>query len=288
MATVLVTGTSKGIGLVTALTLARAGHAVYATVRSATRAAELTEKCAQASLPISFSVMDVDSDESVLAAIDAIYKQAGPIDVLVNNAGIERNGAIEELPIAAFREVMETNYFGVLRCIKAVLPHMRARRKGCIINISSVAGRVTTSPLGPYAATKHAVEAISEALAQEMKAFNVRVAIVEPGIIDTSMANGIGLPVPPSRYPQQRRMAAYFAARLRHGTDPLVVAEKIQSIIESGTCILRHPVGPGAEQSIEGRKTITDEDYIALQAAEDDTWYSIMEERTGLQIRPKN
>jgi NAD(P)-dependent dehydrogenase (short-subunit alcohol dehydrogenase family) len=288
MATVLITGTSKGIGLVTALTLARAGHAVYATLRSETRAAELNEECAQANLPVSFSVMDVDSDESVLAAIDAIYKAAGPIDVLVNNAGIERNGSIEELPLAAFREVMETNYFGVLRCTKAVLPHMRARRSGCIINISSVAGRVSTSPLGPYAATKYAIEAISEALAQEMKAFNVRVAIVEPGIIDTPMANGIGLPMPTSRYPQQRRMANYFAARLRQGTDPMVVAEKIQSIIESGTWILRHPVGPGAESSIEGRNATSDEDYIALQAADDNTWYNIMEERTGLSIRPKS
>jgi len=288
MATVLVTGTSKGIGLVTALTLARAGHAVYATLRSATRAAELNEQCAQASLSLTFSVMDVNSDESVLASVDAVHRAAGPIDVLVNNAGIERNGAVEDLPLAAFREVMETNYFGVLRCIKAVLPHMRARRSGCIINISSVAGRVTTSPLGPYAASKYALESISEALAQEVKAFNVRVAIVEPGIIDTPMTHEIGTPAPPSRYPQQRRMARYFAARLRNGTDPTVVAEKIQSIIESGTWILRHPVGPGAEASIEGRRATTDEDYIALQAADDDTWYSVMEERTGLPIRPKS
>jgi NAD(P)-dependent dehydrogenase (short-subunit alcohol dehydrogenase family) len=285
LATILVTGTSKGIGFSTALTLARAGHAVYATLRNAERAAELTEECAQANVPINFSVMDVDSDESVIAAIDAIYADAGNIDVLVNNAGIERSGAIEDLPMAAFREVMETNYFGALRCMKAVLPQMRERRSGCIINISSVAGRVTTSPLGPYAATKYALEAISEALAQEVKAFNVRVAIVEPGIIETPMTHGIGAPAPPSRYPQQRRMARYFAARLRKGTDPLVVAEKIQSVIESGTWILRHPVG-GAEQSIEGRMATSDEDYIALQAADDDTWYSVMEERTGLKIRP--
>jgi NAD(P)-dependent dehydrogenase (short-subunit alcohol dehydrogenase family) len=287
MAIVLVTGASKGIGLATALTLARAGHTVYATLRSADRAAELAEECAPANLPIYFSVMDVDSDESVVAAIDTIYAEAGNIDVLVNNAGIERNGAIEDLPLAAFREVMETNYFGALRCMKAVLPHMRERRSGCIINISSVAGRVTTSPLGPYAATKYALEAISEALAQEVKAFNVRVAIVEPGIVETPMTHGIGAPAAPSLYPQQRRMARYFAARLRNGTDPLVVAEQIQSIIESGTWILRHPVG-GADKSIEGRKATSDEDYIALQAADDDTWYGVMEERTGLSIRPKD
>jgi NAD(P)-dependent dehydrogenase (short-subunit alcohol dehydrogenase family) len=286
VATVIITGTSKGIGLATAFTLARAGHTVHATLRSATRAAELSAEAARESLPLHFSVMDVDSDSSVTTAIAAIYAQAGAIDVLVNNAGIERNGAIEDVPLSAFREVMETNYFGALRCIKAVVPHMRERRSGCIVNVSSVAGQVTTSPLGPYAATKHALEAISEALAQELRAFNVRVAILQPGIIETPMTHGIGAPPAASVYPQQRRMARYFAARLRSGTNPLVVAEKIQRIIESGTWTLRHPAGPGAEQSIEGRKTTTDEDYIALQSADDDTWYSVMEQRTGLTIRP--
>ncbi|MDP9050146.1 MAG: SDR family oxidoreductase [Acidobacteriota bacterium] len=284
----LITGSSKGIGLVTAVTLARGGHTVYATLRSVERVAELSEEYVPEGLPLHFSVMDVDSDESVTAGIAAVYAEAGSIDVLINNAGIERSGAIEDLPLSAFREVMETNYFGALRAIKAVLPHMRERRSGCILNVSSVAGRVTTSPLGPYAATKHALESISEALAQELKPFNVRVVILEPGIIDTPMANGIGIEPPPSLYPQQRRMAQYFAARLRNGTDPLVIADKIRSIIESGTWILRHPAGGGAENSIEGRKTTSDEDYIALQAADDDTWYRIMEERTGLKIRPES
>ena len=114
------------------------------------------------------------------------------------------------------RATMETNYFGAIRCAKAVIPHMRQRRSGCIINITSVAGRVSTSPLGVYAASKHALEAVSDALAQEMKAFNARVAVVEPGIIDTPMAREIGEPVANSHYPHQRRMANYFAATLTH------------------------------------------------------------------------
>jgi NAD(P)-dependent dehydrogenase (short-subunit alcohol dehydrogenase family) len=112
MANVLITGTSKGIGLSSALTLARAGHTVYATMRSADRAAELAEEAAQEGLPIHYSVMDVDSDESVSSGTAAIGEAAGVIDVLVNNAGVERNGSIEELPMADFRAVMETNYFG--------------------------------------------------------------------------------------------------------------------------------------------------------------------------------
>jgi NAD(P)-dependent dehydrogenase (short-subunit alcohol dehydrogenase family) len=292
MATVLITGTSKGIGLVTALTLARAGHTVYATMRKPGRAAELAEESAQEGLPIHFSVMNVDSDDSVTNAIADIYKAAGPIDVLVNNAGVERNGSIEELPMADFRAVMETNYFGAIRCIKAVIPHMRERRSGCIINVTSVAGRLATSPLGPYAASKFALEALSEALAQEMKTFNVRVAIVEPGIIDTPMAHEIEIPVPVSLYPQQRRFAHLFAALLRNPTPPLLVAEKIQSIIESGAedsrfWQLRHPVGPDAEPLLASRRATSDEDYVALHGSDDDTWYATMEKNTGLAIRPK-
>jgi NAD(P)-dependent dehydrogenase (short-subunit alcohol dehydrogenase family) len=273
VATVLITGTSKGIGLATALTLARAGHTVYATMRSADRAAELAEEAAQEVLPVHYSVMDADSDESVASSIAAIQQAAEPIDVLVNNAGVERNGSIEELPMPDFRAVMETNYFGAIRCVKAIIPQMRERRSGLIVNITSVAGRVSTSPLGPYAASKFALEGLSEALAQEMKTFNVRVAIVEPGIIDTPMAQGISdryVAERASLYPQRVRMAAYFAAALKTPTPPSLVAEKIQSIIESGTWRLRHPVGPGAEPLLESRKATSDEDYIAFHGLADD------------------
>ena len=288
MATVLITGTSKGIGLITALTLARAGHTVYATMRNPHRATDFAKECAQEGLPIHVSVMDVDSDDSVANAIADVYKSAGDIDVLVNNAGVERNGSIEELPMADFRVTMETNYFGAIRCAKAVIPRMRQRRNGLIINITSSAGRISTAPLGPYAASKFALEALSEVLAQEMKAFNVRVAIVEPGVIDTPMAHEMGVPAPVSLYPRQRRMAHYFAAVLKNPTQPLVVAEKIQSIIESGTWQLRHPVGPGVEARLASRMATSDEDYIALHSSDDDTWYAIMEERTSLTIRPRD
>ncbi len=288
MATVLITGTSKGIGLATALTLARAGHTVYASMRSADRAAELAEQAAQDLLPIHYSVMDVDSDESVATAITAIYEAAGPIDVLVNNAGVARDGSIEELSMDDIRDIMETNYFGAIRCAKAVIPHMRERRSGLIVNITSVAGRVSTSPLGAYAASKFALEALSEALAQEMKTFGVRVAIVEPGIIDTPMAHGIEAPQA-SLYPQKARMAAYFQAALKTPTPPSVVAEKIQEIIESGTWQLRHPVGPGAVPLLESRKATSDEDYVAFYGmADDDAWYAAMEQRTGMALRPKS
>ena len=286
MATVLVTGTSKGIGYTTALTLARAGHSVYATLRNPARAQELAAEFAQLNLPIHVSVMDVDSDDSVVNTIADLYNSAGDIDVLVNNAGIAHDGAIEELSMADIRATMETNYFGAVRCIKAVIPHMRKRRSGLIVSVTSVAGRVATSPLGVYSASKHALEALSDALAQEMKAFNVRVAVVEPGIIDTPMARDLGEPGANSPYPHQRRMSAYFAAVLTTPRDPLLVAEKIQSIIESGTWQFRHPVGPGAQELLDHRKATSDEDNIAFHSADDDTWYGGMEKATGLKIRP--
>ena len=192
MASVLITGTSKGIGLETALAFARAGHQVYATMRNPSqsplpRRDRRSSRIYRSRSPKWMSILI----ESVSEAIAAILKGSEPIDVLVNNAGVEAVGSVEELPLATFRAIMETNYFGALRCIQALLPQMRQRRSGCIINVSSVAGRLSCPPLTSYCASKWALEALTEGLAGEMKTFNVRVASVEPGIIATSLADRI-------------------------------------------------------------------------------------------------
>jgi NAD(P)-dependent dehydrogenase (short-subunit alcohol dehydrogenase family) len=136
MLSVLITGTSKGIGLETALAFGRAGHRVHATMRNPSHSPELADTAEREKLPITVSLMDVDSDESVSNAIAAIHKDHGQIDVLVNSAGVERASSVEELRLADFRAIMETNYFGAIRCIKELLPHMRQRRSGCVINVS--------------------------------------------------------------------------------------------------------------------------------------------------------
>ena len=287
MASVLITGTSKGIGLEAALAFARAGHTVHATMRNPSKSPELAQMAAKERLPITVSQLDVDSDESVASGIAAIQSK-GPIDVLVNNAGIERSGSVEELPLSAFRQVMETNYFGAIRCIQALAPHMRQRKSGCIINVTSIAGQITSPPLSPYSASKWALEALSEALAGEMKTFQVRVAIVEPGIIDTAMARRISDQPDRSAYRQPSRFASLFVASLKNPVPPALVAQKLVEVFESGTWQLRHPVGPDAIPFLQWRNSMTDEEWVALNASDDETWYKSLERDFGLDTRPKN
>jgi NAD(P)-dependent dehydrogenase (short-subunit alcohol dehydrogenase family) len=274
MASVLITGTSKGIGFQTALAFARSGYTVYATMRHPAASPQLAEIAAREKLPIHISTMDVDSDNSVASAIAAILAAHGPIDVLVNNAGIERAGSVEELPLSHFRACMETNYFGMLRCMQALIPSMRQRRSGCMINITSVAGRLASPPLTPYMASKWAAEALCEGLAGELKAFNIRVAIVEPGIIDTSMARRIGDYDRQSAYPHVARFVQVFQNSLQNPVPPSLVAEKILEIAESGTWQLRHPVGPDAAPFLDWRSSMSDEDWVALNASDNDTYFA--------------
>jgi len=288
MASVLITGTSRGIGWATALAFGRAGHQVHATMRNPSRFPELAQTAEREKLAISVSTMDVDSDPSVRDTLTQIQEQHGPIDVLVNNAGVALSGAVEEIPLADFRAVMETNYFGAIRCIQALLPYMRRRRSGCIINVSSVAGRIALPSLGPYTASKWALEALSELLAGEMKAFGVRVAIVEPGIIDTAMPREIEARTDDSVYRQRVRVAALFEASLRNPVPPSVVAQKIVEIAEKGTWQLRHPVGPDAVPFLHWRSQMTDEEWVELNASDDETWHRRVERDFGLKTDPKN
>ncbi len=281
MRSVLITGTSKGIGYETALAFARAGYRVHATMRNPSNSPALSEMASQEKLPVTVTAMDVDDDGSVQAGIAAIQAQQGPVNVLVNNAGIECFGSIEETSIKDFRAVMETNYFGVLRCIQAVVPQMREHRSGTIINVSSVAGTFCHPPATPYCASKWALEALSEGLACEMKAFGVRVALVEPGIIDTAMAQRISTKVS-SVYPHAARIAALFTAALSNTpVPPSVVAQKVLAIAQSGTWQVRHPVGPDAEPLIAWRKGMTDEQWVDLHSADEETFQRLMGASTG-------
>ena len=284
MAIALITGTSSGIGLATAVSLARRGHKVIATMRNLEGAAELQKIISTEHLPITVADLDVNDHASVERSIGRALAENGRIDVLVNNAGLGLGGSVEELPLDVFREVMETNYFGALRCIKAVLPSMRERRHGCIVNVTSIAGRIALPPQAAYAASKWALEALSECLAQEMRAFNVRVAIVEPGVIATPIFSK-ARPLPAdSPYPHARRQRALFAASLAQPTSPYVVGEKICQIVDSDSWQLRYPVGPDAEPLLKWRANKTDEEIVRLGGASDEEYKMVVKREFGLDV----
>lgn len=281
MAIAFVTGTSTGIGAASAISLARAGHTVFAGMRNPQRPGELHAAISQESLGnIHVVQQDVDRDDSVRASL----AQAGPIDVLVNNAGIGTMGSVEETPLAEFRATMETNFFGALRCIQAVVPGMRERRRGCIINVTSVAGRIGTAPQGPYCSSKWALEGLSECLAQEMKAFGVRVAIVEPGVIATPIFGKVSPDPAGTHYPHKRRLNELFRASLEKPVSPFVVGDKIRDIVDSGTWTLRHPVGPDAAGFLEWRRSLTDEQWVEWGAMSDDEWVAYVRGTFGLNV----
>jgi NAD(P)-dependent dehydrogenase (short-subunit alcohol dehydrogenase family) len=284
LAIALVTGTSSGIGLATAVTLARGGHKVIATMRNLDGAGELRKIVSSERLPVTLVALNVDNDGSVSDAVDRVLAENGRIDILVNNAGVSGNGSVEEVPIGVFRQVMETNFFGGLRCIKAVIPSMREHGSGCIVNVTSVAGRIAHGAMGPYAASKWAFEALSECLAQEMKAFNIRVAIVEPGAVATPMF-GKARPGPiDSPYPHLRRLRARLSALLTKATSPYVVGALIRQIVEGESWQLRYLVGPDAVSLIKWRAGKTDEEIVDLGGESDADYKTRMKQEFGLDL----
>ena len=287
MSTILVTGAGRGIGLATSLAFARAGHTVAATMRNPAAAPELARAAVAEGLAVSVFTMDVDDDASVQQTARRVEAELGPVEVLINNAGIERTGSVEEMAVSAFRDVMKTNCFGAIRCIQAVLPGMRARRSGCIANVSSISGKLASSPFSAYSASKFALEAVSECLAQEVKPFGIRVCVVEPGIIDTDMARDISVVGAVSAYPNQRRMAAMFVAALKQPTPPGAVADKLVEIADGGSWQFRHPVGPDAAPFMQWRASLSDEAWVEWGALDDDAWYARVKADFGMDARPQ-
>ena len=285
MSVALVTGSSTGIGFATAVALARSNHEVFAGMRNPNAAPELAVLASKEKLPITVVRLDVDSDESVRNAAGEILASRGRIDVLVNNAGIVEGGPVEELELEAFRRVMETNFFGVLRCTQAVLPRMREQKSGHIINVSSVAGRIAMAPQAAYTASKWALEAMSEVLAQDVRPFGIRVAIIEPGVIATPIFGKMQPREWSSYYPQSRRMLALFKTSLQNPVPPSIVGDKIAEIVNRRDSTLRHLVGPDANGFIAWRASMTDEQWIEWNSVEsDEEWRANVKRDFGLDV----
>ena len=277
MAVILITGTSTGIGRETALHLAERGHTVYASMRSLDRAAPLRAAAAARAVSPHILQLDVTDAGSVERAVAGVLAAEGRIDALVNNAGIGTLGSTEFTSDEDAHAVFETNYFGALRMIRAVLPAMRAQGSGAIVNISSVVGRIAPGGMGAYPASKWALEAACEALAQEVTSMGIRVALVEPGFIVTPIldkALDSLTPDPASPYADiERRISMIFGqARVTGGT-PRQVAETIAHAITTGEPRLRYPVGVDAHALIPNRARMSDEDWVALGRRQTDEQY---------------
>jgi NAD(P)-dependent dehydrogenase (short-subunit alcohol dehydrogenase family) len=251
MARILITGCSSGIGRATAVEMSGRGHEVIATARRLEALADL-----EVSLRLQ---LDVTDDASVRAAVEA----AGGVDVLVNNAGYNAWGPTEIVPFDLIADVMDTTYFGSLRMIRAVLPHMRTRRSGHIVNVSSVSGRVCGTLLGPYCAAKHALEAISEVLRLELRPFGVEVTLVEPGATTSRFdQNRVMIREPDGPYGALIRATEARLAEFRSaGTSAEAVAAVIADSVSHPSPRLRWIVGEDAESIINQRRALSDEQW---------------------------
>lgn len=285
MDSVLITGCSSGIGRATALELARAGSKVYATMRQPNKSPDVRDIAQEEELPLDVLPLDVDSDASVQSAVNTVRERGDFIQVLINNAGTVHRGVVDELDLSEFQAAMETNYFGPLRCIKAVYPGMRARRSGKIINVTSTLARASFSPLDAYSASKAALDTLSEVFAQEAKLFGVHVHIVEPPAVDTRMMRNVQSLSDESDYPFLRRHSGFVAAAIKDPIAPDAIAKEMCELVEGDTWQLRHGLG-GAEAYIDHRTSMTDEEWRDYWGHPDDeTWYESLVRDFGMDAR---
>ena len=251
----LVTGASSGIGQATAELLAAHGFTVFGTSR-----APREDTRSYTWLPL-----DVRSDDSVQAAIQSLLAQAGRIDLLVNNAGYVQFGAIEESSVADAQAQLDTNLFGVIRMLKAVLPVMRQQGSGRIINMSSIVGHVAAPHFGLYATSKFALEGLSEALSEEVRPFGVSVSLVEPSYVNTPIVNQ-----PPTNliaaYTNARQAAlqAYMKSS-KKGMEPGAVARAILRAATTTRPRLRYPVGQDGKALLLLKRLLPESAFEALK-----------------------
>jgi len=287
MTVAFITGANSGIGRAAAVDLAGRGWDVYGSMRSLDKGAKLEAMASEAGVTVNTVVCDVTDTDSVNAAIAEVTERAGQIDVLVNNAGIGGNGVTEETPIELYAEVMDVNLHGTIRCVQAVLPQMRERGSGCIINVSSIAGVIAAIAQSPYVASKWAVEGLTEGLAQEVAPFGIRVALIEPGIVMTAiMAKNTEAPDNSGAYgAHYRRLFGFYEKGLQTPGRPDEVAEVIYAAATDDPPKFRYTCGWGGDELSSRRAEITDEDWIALGAIEDDDAYAArFTELFGLDI----
>jgi NAD(P)-dependent dehydrogenase (short-subunit alcohol dehydrogenase family) len=262
----VITGANSGIGRAIAIHLAGQGHKVYGTVRDPARAGKLQSMAADAGVDVQLVTMDVADDESVRRGMGNIIDKAGRVDVLVNNAGVGGNAVVEEASASEILEVTNVNVCGAVRCLQAVLPGMRARRSGAVVNVTSVTGRFAAIAQAPYVASKWALEGLSEELALELAPFGIRVAIIEPGVTKSAIfAKNVDVPNSTGDYADHyQRMFDFYAAGIPKATDPFAVAAVVYEAITTESPRLRYPCSWGGPEVLRGRRAMSDEEWVDL------------------------
>jgi NAD(P)-dependent dehydrogenase (short-subunit alcohol dehydrogenase family) len=259
---VLITGCSSGIGWATAKQLSGVGWRVYATARDVDKIAPLADSGCR------LLALDVTDEDSMASAVEEVEREEGAVGVLVNNAGFSQSGAVEAVPMEKVRGQFETNVFGLVRMCQLVLPGMRRQGYGRIVNLSSMGGKLTFPGAGFYHASKHAVEALSDALRYEVAGFGVKVAVIEPGLIRTGFAgaavgsmdgrdNGpyAGFEEAVARVTTQNYERGPIS---RLGGEPEAVAEAVEQAISASNPRSRYAVTPSAHLLMGLRRLLPD------------------------------
>jgi NAD(P)-dependent dehydrogenase (short-subunit alcohol dehydrogenase family) len=267
----LVTGSSSGIGLETALALARDGYHTFASMRDIGKAGELEYAAKKENLSIDVIELDVDKEEAIVSAIKKVVTDGGRLDVLVNNAGYGQFGCTEDVSVDDFRKQFETNFFSIVRIIQEVAPIMRKQNSGIIVNISSVVGKIGLPGSPAYISTKFALEGLSECLRYELGQFGIKTTLIEPGVIKTNFFNS--MKVPESKIdPKYKELTENILAGLKMmaemGTAPSQVADVIIKAIHDDEVLPRYIVGTDAAMFMEAKKMKTDLEFEKYMSKE--------------------
>ena len=263
----LITGCSSGIGYETSILLAQNGFRTYATMRNTDKGDKLKEIAEKENLDLKIIKLDVTDDYSIKNAINEIVQETNRIDVLVNNAGNNIAGAVEDLSIEEFKEQFETNFFGLIRVTKVVLPIMRKQNNGIIVNLSSIAGKMAIPLNSAYVSSKFAVEGFSESIRYELEDFGIKVILIEPGVIKSNFYENIkmsknSLMDPKSAYqPITQKIFEAFLPMLEYAFPTKIVADVILEAVNSDNPNIRYTVGDDAKSIIEARKKLSDKEF---------------------------
>ena len=267
----VVTGSSSGIGFETSLLLARKGFYTFATMRNLNKSQKINDIAKKENIPLKVLPLDVTDEKSVKDAIRQIKDESTKIDVLVNNAGYGVMGAVEDLSLDEFKSQFETNFFGVIRVTKEVIPIMRNQGSGNIINVSSVGGKIGLPLNSAYISSKFALEGLSESMRYELEQFGIDVILIEPGVVKTNFFENVVVNNNTSSTNNKTSPYSQLTQKLFEGFIPMLnssssslssdVAEVIYQAIESKNRDVRYPVGKDAVSIIKTRQNLSDKEF---------------------------